>query len=92
MSVYTVLIMNSMLLSKSLHSEKNYMFLSERGLAKYPRPQINQMNVMVYFYRAIKKISTLVSSWAFARLSTAMAKKTLRSVSGYLWFQEKNDL
>ncbi len=33
---------------------------------------------------------TLVSSWAFARLSTAMAKNTLRSVSGYLWSQEKN--
>lgn len=31
---------------------------------------------------------TLVSSWAFARLSTAMAKNTLRRVSGYLCSQE----
>lgn len=36
-----------------------------------------------------KKYTTLVSSWAFARLSTAMAKNTLRRVSNCLWFKNK---
>lgn len=36
-----------------------------------------------------KNCGTLVSSWAFARLSTAMAKNTLRSVSSYSLSQEK---